>query len=299
MSIKFGYFMLTLGIFFLSLSRIITKGIFSTLHPCVVGFFIFTFAQIVFIIPNIKTLKQVKFFLLIKDSIWYVILFNIVSIGSWFGPLYPIKYISPTLTSCIITSATPFLSMVCNYVIRNKSFQTIEWINVTILFVISLSISTYISLYQEQGIYLFFWLIFSSISLAGISILVKKMYNLGFTMSESLVLRFILTVIITGIIYNYNYSNININIQDFISLVFIAVIYIILPTYLIQLSAKFVSSISIALFFSFIPIMVFILEKTFLSVEISISNLEFTFIIISTTMTFIGAYYRYRKETEI
>ena len=112
------------------------KNVFSIINPYIAGFYIFIFAEIFFVSINFNLKKNIKFKLLCKNNIYSIFLFNIISLGAWFGPLYPLRYISSTLASCIITSCTPFLSIIFLKTYNKKSFNLIEWINYGVLFIL-------------------------------------------------------------------------------------------------------------------------------------------------------------------
>jgi hypothetical protein len=287
--------MLCFAIFFLGLSRMVAKSVFNIINPYIAGFYIFLFAEIFFVSINFNLKKNIKFKLLCKNNIYSIFLFNIISLGAWFDPLYPLKYISSTLASCIITSCTPFLSIIFLKTYSKKTFNLIEWINYGVLFILGFLFLLYVSM-VNKNFYLFFWLFFSSLCLSCVGIFAKKMYNFGFSALESLMLRFLLTTIITGLIACCD-NNVIIDFKIIIVLICISIIYIIIPSYLIQKSAQYVSSFSISLFFPFIPTTVFILEKISSSNNISLNNdLEILFLMASTCMAFFGAYYCYKKE---
>lgn len=258
-----------LGYCFISaFSRVFVSNVLQIEDPITLSFYIFTLGALIFATANVQRYRLL--FAKLKCNKMNLMYLNITTMGSWLFLAYPLKFIEPAIVSTITLGIGPILSLLLSdklYIRSEKSFLDMliaGGLFLVILFLINVCLYTNegnndISLYNK---------IVSLIccTIVGISIVVngfqtRKLINNDFSSLDILMLRFILLIFVSGIITFIYHPDISIlsGMMDR-SIVFSALIFVVLPLFLIQLSMRQLKPITISMMIPLMPVLTYLFE---------------------------------------
>ena len=263
MSAVLGYCLIS------AFSRVFVSDVLQIQDPITLSFYIFTLGALAFAMMNVH--RYVIIFSKLKSNMVNLIYLNITTMGSWLFLAYPLKFIEPAIVSTITLGIGPILSLLLSNKLYKRSEKSfLDMLIAGALFLVILFLIR-LCLYTNEGS--------NDISLSnkivsllcctivGISIVVngfqtRKLIDNDFSSLDILMLRFILLIVVSGIITSIYHSDTSIlsGMMDR-KIVFSALIFVVLPLFLIQLSMRQLKPITISMMMPLMPVLTYFFER--------------------------------------
>jgi len=263
MSAVLGYCLIS------AFSRVFVSDMLQIQDPITLSFYMFTISALVFSIANAN-----RYFILfskLKYNIMNLVYLNITTLGSWLFLAYPLKFIEPAIVSTITLGIGPILSLLLSdklYKKDEKSFIDMLiacGLFLVILFLVQLCLYTNegnnsISLYNKIVSLLCCTIVGVSIVLNGFQ--TRKLIDDDFSSLDILMLRFILLILVSGMITYIYYPDTNLFTGMMNKkIVFSALIFVVMPLFLIQLSMRQLKPITISMMMPLMPVLTYFFER--------------------------------------
>jgi drug/metabolite transporter (DMT)-like permease len=250
-----GFSCLALWVVVSAGARILAHGVLARLSPFVVCFHVFLTAQLFFLLLNARRLWSKRAGL---RNRWAVLaLLNLSAIGAWYGSLFPLKYLPPTLVSSSVAACSPLFALLLSMkrgpgakpLGRDIPFAAILFGLGSFLFWTERNSAGWLPA--------MIWCLIASFSIAATALLSK---SLALPAGESLSVRF------WGLIL-FSWAGCRLSGESLVPggsavapLLELAVLYGVLPLYLIQVGINLLEPLTITTAMPFIPLTIFALE---------------------------------------
>ena len=201
---------------------------------------------------------------LIKKNIKSVVLVNITTVGSWVGFFVAVKYIEPAILSAIAKGVGPLVIIFISFwILKNYNVSKVKIISIFGI-IISTAYLVYILLNTKNESSLLFtnfigilMALLCGVSLSLNTIVTKGLNDNNFSVSNVMLVRFILLIILSGFLANidvlvYTFKN------SWLVILAIAVIGNLISLYFLQLGISKISPLSISYILVLAPIITLI-----------------------------------------
>lgn len=226
-------------------SMILTSNISQTLSPFLVCLLTFSTVTIIFFIYNAKNLPSLfisKRFILAKNDIAGI---NFSSFISWGLMIYPLAYLEPTVVATIILGVNPIATAIITKAFFKQRPDTyLIYISLALAFLISMLILNTLDgdgavvNASQKNIYLsLLACILSGIATSCNNVFSKRLMGAGFSISDLMCSRFLLTIILSGLI-SVQSGPIVLQSDMIASIATTTMLFVIVPLILLQFSLK-------------------------------------------------------------
>jgi len=217
--------------------------------------------------------------------------------------LYPLKFVEPSIVSAVTLAITPIATLlVATYLYKKQKSNPIDYgISITLL-----ALSIYLILISFSGktlvkptthienIFSVICYLIVGIALAFNNIYAKRLSDANFSPIDTLTIRFLLLVILTGILCLFFSQEVVFTLWIIGGVFLCAFSLIIIPQIVYQISIRELQPISIAITLPFMPVLVFFLE--FFDHRVQPQNYTIAGILAIFLIVVSGTIVRYRKE---
>lgn len=192
-----------------------------------------------------------------------LLLLNVCSAAAWIAFYFALKFIAPTIVSCLITGIGPLTALIMDRLIRNNRLWSLIDIVVgsgilAVTALLSLSSVSATSNVSAAGIWAGLALsIISGIGLTGVTIYSKKLYSNNWSAVQVAAHRFYLLIVLS-LVYAIGFlsvAEITAWRSSIPAIVTIAVIGIIVPTMLIQFGIKQCAPVTVSTVLAMGPVL--------------------------------------------
>jgi drug/metabolite transporter (DMT)-like permease len=302
-NIKQGFILLLIWCAVSAFSRVYTGETEQHLDPIALCFYITFFSSAVFFFITVKNFKVVlaKSMSCLKD----VVGINIATVGCWLFLFYPLKFLEPSIVGALTLCITPLsTAVISNFIYRQQTMSRYDYIFSLLTFIMACYLIVIVFMDKSavkhisitENIFSILCCFIVSISLAFSNIFSKKLSNTGFTPAETLTVRFIFTVFVSGIITLFIKDGRMLTTPLMtVSAIGIATLtVIIVPQLVYQSAIRELQPISVAMIAPLMPVMTFFIE--FYDARLSPGIYTITGILIILGITTFGTILRYNQE---
>jgi drug/metabolite transporter (DMT)-like permease len=290
---------------FSAFSRVFTNHLLQQQDPIVFCFDIFTLGAIAFILLHIK--KQKVLYKKAKYHLKTICYLNLTTLGSWLFLTYPLKIIEPSLVSTITLGLGPIFSLLLAQRFYTQQQKTL-WDNLiasclclTILYVMKLCLTTTVislsvPLHNKLLALLCCVIVGASVVLNGFQ--TRKLIDHNFSTLDILSIRFFLLILVAGTV-SFFYHPINTLWLGLLapSMVFSALIFVIIPLFLIQYSLRYLAPITVSVMIPCMPVLTYFFELYDKKISPLSSSLYAILMVLSLIM--LGTLIRYQHERKL
>jgi drug/metabolite transporter (DMT)-like permease len=258
---KIGFFLLLLWCIVSAVAYIFIGKTANFIGTILLCFGLFSLSFIFFFILNFIKLKSL--FYQCQKQKKNLLLVNITTFLTWFLTLYPLKFIEPAIVNALVLTTLPIATLGILWKTQ-KNIQSILsavflFLGIVFLFVILKEKKSGLQLFSADVIISFLCCLGAGIFLAINNIFTKKLSIAGFSPIDILTSRFILMIIITGLL-SIPQIKILLLPDVFGKILLISLSLIIIPQTIFQYALKNTDPFSIAVVSSLKPVVVFFLE---------------------------------------
>lgn len=248
-------------------SMILTSNISQTLNPFLVCFLTFSTVTIIFFIYNAKNLPSLfisKRFMLAKNDIAGI---NFSSFISWGLMIYPLAYLEPTVVATIILGINPIATAIITKAFFKQSPDTyLIYISLALAFLISMLILNTLDgdgsvvNASQKNIYLsLLACILSGIATSCNNVFSKRLMGAGFSISDLMCSRFLLTIILSSLI-SVQSGPIVLQSDMIASIATTTMLFVIVPLILLQVSLKNLDPLQVSVISPLMPVLVVVMQ---------------------------------------
>lgn len=245
---------------------VFTGAMASVIDPTLLCFGIFFYASLFFLILNVKNLTLI--YQKIVAHFKTVVKINVATFAIWYLTIYPLKFIEPSIVGAIILATMPIATLIMGALMNYDKKLNKQNVIISILLFVGIIFLAIIVLNHKSGIQHFSFL-FTLLSLIGCvaagvalainSIYTKRLSKEGFSPFDILTFRFILTVLITGVLAHKSLPEIFHHAIGW-HIVILAFMLIIIPQTFFQYALRELEPITTAIIAPLKPVLVFPLE---------------------------------------
>ncbi|TAK77184.1 MAG: hypothetical protein EPO11_02950 [Gammaproteobacteria bacterium] len=289
--------------FFSALARVIISNVSQKIDPVILCFYTFLLSTILFILLNIRNTTSTLLKLKTIENRRNVYGLNVSTFGAWFFLIYPLKYIEPAIVSTITLGLGPIATLILTaFIYKGKKLNYSDIvISSLLLLVILYAIYLSFSGVTTLGRFSFLTLTYSTLSclIVGFAtsagnLYAKKLSNNHFSAKEILASRFLLTVILAGLILLAKNGNFFVPISDWNDIIIVTICLVVIPLYLVQISIKQLEPIIVSLVAPLMPALVFVFQL--LKSISSFSPASALVVTATSVLVLSGVYTHYKKD---
>jgi|GEM_PF-6539643 len=301
---SFGFISIGIWCFTCALASVFTGSLEQTEEPSVICFYVFSLASLIFFILNHKHLTDlsVKARKEMKNVLWM----NITTAGSWYFFMYPLKYIEPAIVDAIIFGAIPISTLLIARVIYKKQIASLRdyiisgTIALTIIYFIGICFlgktSAHFPSWKSAFISIVFCIL-GGISLAFNNIYAKKLSESGFTPLDTLTVRFLLLIFLSGFMMHGLSSSFPWGTELLKNSLIVTLTLVIIPQLAFQIAVRDLQPLSIAIILPLMPAVVFFIQ--FADSRLHPSIWSIGGITVICLFSIMGAVFRYQTERKV
>jgi drug/metabolite transporter (DMT)-like permease len=249
-----------------SMQDVYLARLFQTQNPLNVAFFSFVFATVIFRLVNLKSKTKKR----LGAPVEFIKL-NLVTAATWLTFFVALKYLEPAVVGAISFAMIPALSTVFTPVMRSKRpVTTKEYISASgvtlgLALLIGATITQNSSKTGMPTNDMLLGIFFAFVAAVGMtlnSFIVKDLTEKKFSALDILKRRFTVLIFVTGaFVFMGETPVFKPDLSLIVQMVFIAIIVVVIPMFLIQKAIERLEPIGIALFISFTPVVTFAFES--------------------------------------
>jgi drug/metabolite transporter (DMT)-like permease len=241
--------------------------IVATIDPTLLCFGIFLCATLFFAIWNFKNRQAL--YKKIGTHFKTLVKINITTFIAWYFTIYPLKYIEPSIVVAVILATLPIATLISGILLKSdKAVATSHNITVSVLLFFGISflaaiVFTHHSAMQHvsllPAILSFLACIASGFALGVNNIHTKQLSRSGFTPVDILTTRFLLTVLVTGLIIHHQIPTV-IHHYEWLYILIAGLAMVIIPQTIFQYALQAVEPYTTSIIASLKAVAVFGLE---------------------------------------
>jgi len=266
-SIKIGFLYMLIWCLVTSFSHVFIGKTEQSISPNTVCFYTFLISFIFFTGMNFNNLPLL--FNKIKENKKKVVAINITTVFCWIFFFYPLKVIEPAIVGAILLGSRYIATIPIGKLFYKKQQVFYEDYFAAILMLIVLIYLSYLcysdktAIQHKTSVFEITLAITSSI-LGGIALAfntfhAKKLSDAKFTPLDTLSVRFLLLIILTGL-WEFYFVKSSTSISFFYPMIVSAISLIIIPQLILQNAISKLQPVSISIASPFMPILTFFLE---------------------------------------
>ena len=261
-------------------------NVYATLCIC------FSFVTIIFILINAISNKTIKNS--VKKNYTNLVIINVTTLGNWLTFFIALKYIEPAMSSALANSIAPMVTLFATYFFLKGPFPKRSQLLISLGIFLSMGIMIFVTIAGKSASstanlsYLWLGIIASlicGVSISSTNIVSKKLNISGINAKEIMMYRFILLIIVCGVVAG---SDVIIETLKtlLLPLLFISIIGNVIPLFSLQLSIERLEPITVSLLLVLAPIFYLIIQV--FNKNIPISPISWIAISISVIFVAVG-----------
>ncbi len=260
----------------LALATVFTHQILKNISPIVFAFYCFLFVTTITAIIKFIFFPKLNNFLKNRKSLKHIGLLNIYTAIDWVSYLAALKYIDPSFTNALVFGISPIASLSIS-----RTFNKLRIIySILILIILTLIACHYITYLKVNHIHLLigiFFALISGIAVGGTTISIKILSDQNMSIVNVITTRYIFTLIASLNIASISKISLSISLIDFLKILSISILFVLLPSYLVQKGAKYISAFNSAAIGASTPAFTYLF---FIVINHSYSIVQLIYIII-------------------
>lgn len=264
---RFGLIAMLAWCFISAAADVYVGKLVATIDPTLLCFGIFSCSVIFFIVLNLK--NRLILYTKISTHFKTILMINITTFLAWYFTIYPLKYIEPSIVVAVILATLPIATLISSIALnsdnavatlRNFIISILLFFGIGFLAVVVFSHHSAIKhtpLWPTIGSFL--GCMTSGFALGINNIHTKQLSRAGFTPIDILSTRFILTVLISGLLIRHQiYSVVHHDVWLYIIIAALAII--IIPQIIFQYALRAIEPLTTSIIGSFKAVVVFGME---------------------------------------
>lgn len=297
-----GFVALLTWCIFSALGKIFIFDENLVLHPAVLAFYIFSMTFLFFALLN----GQNNPILFRKFSQhWQPVLgLNLATLGSWGCVIFALQYLEPSLVDVIALGFSPVATLVFSMLFLNKKSGNRQDYVISIALFLLVCYVVWMCMMGETalikpvalshtGLGLFLCFVAGS-SVSGIILFTKRLYERNFSPYEVIISRYILLILLSGTLLLFQHQTLLLSSAQYGNLLLLALIILIIPVYLMQISIRALHPITVSIMMPLLPVFTFCFESFSHYFYWSVYSL--VAVVGLFALTALGAYWRYQAE---
>ena len=241
----------------LAISAVYTHVLLQDIDPLVFAFY--CFAMVIAMAFVIRRLFCSERPLLgdLKANAGHVLLLNVTTAVDWVLYLVALKVIDGSFTNALVFGVTPIASL---FFSRRQNAERL-FFSILILVFLTLIGFEYInfeSTRTENIVYGIVISVVAGIAVGGTTVSLKELSNRKFQIVDVILTRYVLTLVIAFAIILGRGTGFHVPAPELVKVLAISIVFVLLPTYLVQRGIRSISPFSTAVISSSIPALTFL-----------------------------------------
>jgi len=274
----------------LAISALYTHVLLQDIDPLVFAFY--CFAMVIALSFTIRRLFCSDRPLLqdVRANVKHVLLLNVTTAADWVLYLVALKYINGSFTNALVFGVTPIASLFFS-ARQNRERLFFSILILLFLTLIAFEYVNFDSTKTENIVYGIVISIVAGIAVGGTTVSLKELSNRKLQIVDVILTRYVLTLVIAFAIILGRGTAFRVPPLDVVKIFVVSILFVLLPTYLVQRGIRAISPFSTAVISSSIPALTFLFAA---AASFQIQPLQLLYVIgLSVVLVFLTT----RKET--